>query len=230
MDSPPILGATRGEVAVVLAVKELANAKSRLAPSIPDRAGLVLAMFADTVDAVRAAGVEHIVVVSPDTDIADWAGRHGVTHVDDPRRDSSLNAAFAIGADAARSADRDLVAIALLQADIPAVRPAEFDDALTAALAHPRAVVADREGTGTTMLVRHTDIDEPTAFGRGSAAAHRAAGAVDLDPLGDNWPGLRTDVDTLADLRAAAALGMGKHTSQWIEARPSALARERDAS
>lgn len=217
-------------VAVVLAVKDLSAAKTRLAQSQPDRAELVLAMFADTVDAVRAAGVEQVVVVSPDAEIASWARDNGVTRVSDPQRDSSLNAAFALGADAARAHHPGASAIALLQADVPALRAAEFAAAAGAALRYPRAVVVDRQGTGTTMLVRHTDIDEPTAFGPGSAAAHRAAGAVDLDPLGQRWPGLRTDVDTLADLRAATELGLGMHTTEWLRARPSAVVQTRDAS
>ncbi|GAB18333.1 hypothetical protein GOEFS_052_00060 [Gordonia effusa NBRC 100432] len=217
-------------IAVVLAVKELANAKTRLTDAVPDREKLVLAMFADTVDAVRAAGVEHVVVVSPDADVAAWARHHRLIHISDAERDSSLNAAFALGADAARTTDRQLVSIVLLQADIPAVRPAEFAAAIAAARPYPRAVVADRDGTGTTMLVRQAHITEDSSFGPGSAAAHRNAGAVDLDPLGQNWPGLRTDVDTLADLAAAAELGVGEHTSKWIQARRSAVARARDAS
>ncbi|MFW0791892.1 2-phospho-L-lactate guanylyltransferase [Gordonia sp. CPCC 205333] len=217
-------------IAVVLAVKELTNAKTRLTEAVPDREDLVLAMFADTVDAVRAAGVEHVVVVSLDADVAAWARRHQVTHVGDAERDSSLNAAFALGAEVARAGDHELSAIALLQADIPALRPAEFASAIIAAGPHPRAVVADRDGTGTTMLVRHPHVTEMSSFGPGSAAAHRTAGAVDLDPLGHNWPGLRTDVDTLADLAAAAELGVGEHTASWIQGRRSAVARARDAS
>lgn len=230
MSLRPIDAAPAHTVAVVLAVKDLSTAKTRLAQSQPDRAELVLAMFADTVDAVRAAGVEQIVVVSPDVTIAAWARRNGVTRVSDTRRDSSLNAAFALGADTVRARHPGADAIALLQADVPALRPAEFAAAAAAARRHPRAVVVDRQGTGTTMLVRHTDIDEPTEFGPGSATAHRAAGAVDLDPSGQQWPGLRTDVDTLADLRAAIKLGVGMHTAHWLRARPSAVVRARDAS
>ena len=49
-------------------------------------------------------------------------------------------------------------------------------------------------------------------YGPASAAAHRAAGAVEL--TGD-WPSLRHDVDTAADLRTAAELGLGPATSAW---------------
>ena len=46
-------------------------------------------------------------------------------------------------------------------------------------------------------------------FGGGSAARHRASGAVPLDGA---WPSLRRDVDTAADLAAALHLGVGAHT------------------
>ena len=42
-----------------------------------------------------------------------------------------------------------------------------------------------------------------------SAAAHAASGATEL--TGD-WPGLRQDVDTAADLRTVLDLGPGRHT------------------
>jgi len=49
------------------------------------------------------------------------------------------------------------------------------------------------------------------AFGVGSAEAHRASGAIEL--IGD-WPSLRCDVDTEADLAVAAQLGLGARTRQ----------------
>jgi 2-phospho-L-lactate/phosphoenolpyruvate guanylyltransferase len=44
----------------------------------------------------------------------------------------------------------------------------------------------------------------------GSASAHERSGAL---RIAGSWPGLRRDVDTAADLREAAALGVGEHTS-----------------
>ncbi|MGH3739210.1 MAG: 2-phospho-L-lactate guanylyltransferase, partial [Micromonosporaceae bacterium] len=53
----------------------------------------------------------------------------------------------------------------------------------------------------------------------GSARAHAAGGAVELH--GD-WPSLRRDVDTAADLSAAAALGLGVRTAGLLAADPAA--------
>ena len=48
-------------------------------------------------------------------------------------------------------------------------------------------------------------------FGGASRARHAAAGAAELDL--DDMPGLRRDVDTPEDLRAAVALGAGPRTA-----------------
>ena len=101
--------------------------------------------------------------------------------------------------------------MALLSADLPALRPgASSDAALAAAAGHGAAFVADASGTGTTLLATAPGRPVEPRYGRASAAAHRAAGAVEL--TGD-WPSLRHDVDTAADLRTAAELGLGPATS-----------------
>jgi 2-phospho-L-lactate guanylyltransferase len=50
-------------------------------------------------------------------------------------------------------------------------------------------------------------------FGPGSAAAHLASGARRL--AGD-WPTLRRDIDTGADLEAGKDLGLGAHTQDAL--------------
>jgi 2-phospho-L-lactate guanylyltransferase len=100
-----------------------------------------------------------------------------------------------------------------LSSDLPALRPDELAAALGAALAVPRAFVADAHGTGTTLLTGvRTDLCP--RFGPDSARAHRASGAVELT---GSWPGLVRDVDTDADLRAAVALGAGSRTTGLLD-------------
>ena len=120
-----------------------------------------------------------------------------------------LNAAYDRGAATLRARD-PAVAVGALQADLPALRPAELDSAIAAAAAlGGRAFTADADGTGTTFLLATTGVDLDPRFGGGSAARHAASGAVALD---GRWPGLRRDVDTPADLAAARTLGLGAHT------------------
>jgi 2-phospho-L-lactate guanylyltransferase len=98
--------------------------------------------------------------------------------------------------------------VAALVGDLPALRPEELADALTAAAGHPRAFVPDAEGAGTTLLAVRPGVSLAPAFGAGSAARH-GSGAVALDA----GPGLRRDVDTAADLQAAADVGLGPATA-----------------
>ncbi|MTE13025.1 2-phospho-L-lactate guanylyltransferase [Nocardia sp. CT2-14] len=199
----------------VIAVKSLGLAKSRLSEGLPakHRPRLVLAMLSDTVTAtVSTPAVASVTVVTPDPVVAELVRDLGaVVHPEpeaDPAHTSGLNAALAAGAAAVRHAHGPVDLLAL-QADLPALRPAELCDMLTST-GHHRSVVADHEGSGTVaLLVRGGSAALNPLFGPDSARRHIADGAVEL--LGD-WPGLRQDVDTAADLERAAALGVGKAT------------------
>ena len=104
--------------------------------------------------------------------------------------------------------------VGALQADLPALRPAELDDALAAAARgvrgrRGRAFCAGRARAPAPVLLAAAGVPLDPRFGAGSAARHRASGAV---PLAGAWPSLRRDVDTGDDLCAAAELGLGPHT------------------
>lgn len=204
---------------VVVPAKKLAVAKTRLRP-LTDRAerpsvaheALVLALLADTVTAALACPpVAEVVVVTDEPAAADLARGLGARALaDEP--DGGLNAALAHGAGAVVRE-----AVAALSSDLPAMRPAELAAALGAAGGARRCFVADAQGTGTTLL---TAVGTPLRprFGTGSAQAHADDGALAL--TGD-WPGLLRDVDVPDDLRAAVALGVGRHTAELLAAAPT---------
>ncbi|MGY1636429.1 2-phospho-L-lactate guanylyltransferase [Geodermatophilus sp. SYSU D00742] len=200
---------------VVVPAKRLAVAKTRLTPLTggPDgppgtaHARLVLALLADTVAAALAsAAVTDVLVVTDDPDAAGVVTSLGARTVPDAP-DRGLNPALAHGARATGAR-----AVAALSSDLPALRPEELTAALTAAGTAPRCFVADAQGTGTTLLTA-AGVDLAPAFGAGSAVRHRDGGAVELT---GSWPGLCRDVDTADDLRAALALGVGRHTSALV--------------
>ncbi|RJO74963.1 2-phospho-L-lactate guanylyltransferase [Nocardia panacis] len=200
-------------VHAVIAVKSLDRAKTRLADRLrpPDRARLVLAMLADTVTAaVAVPQLVSVTVVTPDAQVAALARELGaVPHPEPPRSQDSLNAALRAGAVAVRHRHGPSELLAL-QADLPALRPAELADMLAAAPAARRALTVDHAGTGTAaLLVRDPAAALDPRFGPDSARRHLAAGAVDL---GGDWPGLRLDVDTAEDLDLAVELGAGAAT------------------
>jgi 2-phospho-L-lactate/phosphoenolpyruvate guanylyltransferase len=192
---------------VLVPVKRLNVAKSRLAVVEPDRVRLALAMACDTVRAaVGCDEVAEVVVISNDRDAAAALSALGARVVDDAP-DAGLNPALRHGATAARC---DLVAA--LSSDLPALRSVDLGDVLRRAAAHRRAVVGDLAGSGTTMLTARSRLDLAPQFGPGSRRAHVASGAVDLSA--DTAASLRHDVDTVSDLRAAMALGVGSDTAR----------------
>ncbi len=224
-------------VDLVVPIKELRRAKSRLVGATvglvpaPDRsaahAGLALALAADTLAAVLASSVRRVAVVTAEPraaalvgPVADDRGTPRAVVVDDPG--AGLNAAVRAGVehlqrDAGRATAQAPVPVAALLGDLPALRPAELDEALARALAvlgdgAPAAYVADHTGEGTTLLVLARPGHGGPHFGPASARAHAAAGAVALSGA---WPGLRHDVDVPADLERVRALGVGAATRAW---------------
>jgi len=196
---------------VLLPVKVLARAKSRLGDLAgPRRGELALALACDTVTAVLGCEAAARAVVITDDRVAAAALRGlGALVIPDEPRDG-LNAALRHGA-AFAAARWPGCGAAALSADLPALRPAELARALTGAAAWPTAFVADAAGDGTTLYTAAPGAAFRPAFGLASRARHAAGGATELDL--NAIPGLRRDVDTPADLRDAAALGLGPHTA-----------------
>lgn len=200
--------------AVVVPVKRLAAAKTRLRGVLAaDRhADLAMALARDTLSAVRdCAEVAEIQVVTDDAMVAQAARSLGAAVAPEPPR-AGLNPAIEHGAALVVGPGRWLAA---LTADLPALRSADLAAALRAARRRPvRRFVPDTEGTGTVLLTAPPGTPLRPGFGADSARVHAASGAV---LLVGHWSSLRRDVDTPADLRAAAALGLGRHTRHLLE-------------
>jgi 2-phospho-L-lactate/phosphoenolpyruvate guanylyltransferase len=238
---------------VLLPVKVLARAKSRLAVLAgPRRWELALAMASDTVAAVVACPeVARVVVVTSDPVAGEQLAALGAVVVPDVHAGAvgldgggggdggdgsqdALNAALLHGA-AVASRRWQATCLAALTADLPALRPAELAAALRAvaeevaagqtagrATGHAArragngtAFVPDAAGIGTTLYAAAPSADFRPAFGGASRARHALGGAAELalDGVLDGVPGLRRDVDTAEDLRAAVALGAGFRTT-----------------
>jgi 2-phospho-L-lactate guanylyltransferase len=219
---------------VLLPVKVLARAKSRLAVLAGDRRReLALAFASDTVTAALACPeVARVLVVTSDPVAGRLlAGLGAIIVADEPAdRPATRGGAAAAAApsvigelgvqDALNAALRHGAAVAArrwpktglaaLTADLPALSPAELATALRAASPAPAAFVPDAACVGTTLYAVPPGGEFRPLFGGASRARHAAAGAVEL-AAGD-LTGLRRDVDTPDDLRAALALGVGPFT------------------
>jgi 2-phospho-L-lactate guanylyltransferase len=221
---------------VLLPVKVLARAKSRLAVLAGDRRReLALAFASDTVTAVIACPeVARVVVVTSDPAAGPLLAALGAIIVADEPADRSdrretrgtpsgvdlapdlgvqdlLNAALRHGA-AVAARRWPGTGLAALTADLPAMSPAELATALRAAGTVPggAAFVPDAAGVGTTLYAVPPGGEFLPLFGGASRARHAAAGATEL-AIADTT-GLRRDVDTPDDLREALELGAGPFT------------------
>lgn len=201
-----------GDIALVIAVKRLNAAKTRLAPvfSATTREAVVLAMLIDTINA--ATTVAAVTVVTPDDVAADAARRLGARVLTDPTPQGHRNPLNNAILEAERVLRDTTPNIAVLQGDLPALQPQELAEAVTAARTYRRSFVGDRHGTGTAALFAFGTPLDPH-FGPDSAQRHRHSGAIELTGA---WPGLRCDIDTPDDLMEARRLGVGSATAQAI--------------
>lgn len=193
--------------AVVVPVKELPVAKTRLGLPDPRREALALAMACDV---VRAAGacdaVDGVVVVTNDVRAAAAVEPLGARVVADVS-DSGLNPALRDGARFAREL-WPRHGVAALASDVPCVTPVELALALDEAAPHDCAVHADSRGDGTTLLTAAPGASLEPRYGTHSRHAHVSGGAYALTVR----PTLARDVDTAEDLALALALGVGPAT------------------
>lgn len=220
-------------VTAVVPIKALDVAKSRLALAERDRRRLALAFASDTLAALGGCpDVGTVIVVTADPEISALATSHGARVV--PDHTDSIDAAVASAvlataphaiASADASADQcaaegerlhviSEAGVLVTPADLPCLRADDVTDVLRQAAAHRGAFVPDRSGTGTTMVVFAAGEPVVTAYGVGSAARHTGLGLEAVSaPVR-----ARHDVDTLEDLREAAALGLGAATSEVMRA------------
>ncbi|MBG6056634.1 2-phospho-L-lactate guanylyltransferase [Cryobacterium sp. MP_M5] len=223
----------------VVPVKGNPGAKSRLGDR-PDRPRLADAFALDTVGAVLAArGVDRVLVVTADAGLAarlaalgaeivpedvpakEAAAREGAGESARPPADP-MNAAIRLGLTAASTRFPRANQL-VLTGDLPALTPADIEHALALAAGHQRSMVSDAAGTGTTTLLALAGVPVDPRFGPGSRAAHEAAGHVPLEipPA----TGIRSDVDTAADLLVAERLGLGAHTRLLRAGDPASIGR-----
>lgn len=182
-------------VTVLVPVKWTGRGKSRLDVPVDRRRALALAMAQDTVAAAAAAeGVLEVVVVTEDDQDAQDLQLHDRVRTVRATVDGlnpSLRQALA-------ALPPGTGAVAVLPADLPALRPQDLADALRSAVGTGFAVVGDRDGIGSTLLYADRVLGLVPDYGGASLARHRAAGAVELPIPTEST--LRHDVDLIVHL------------------------------
>ncbi len=221
-------------IVALVPVRGLEGAKARLGEALDaeERRVLVERLLARTVAAAAATpAVAEVVVISADPEVVVLAGALGARGI--AQKGGGLNEGLAAGRAWAVAAGAD--AIVVVPVDLPAVTAAELTRIVELARTHAVtgtaagttpgrspagttseppagalvALVTDRAGNGTNILLVAPPDAIAFRFGEGSRAAHaataRAAGALYLEISGP----LDLDLDTPDDLLAAEEAGLG---------------------
>ena len=184
----------------VLPVKSPQNAKQRLNGFLhaADRESLARLMYEHTISELcEAGGIDRVVVVTSDSDIAAHARRVGAMVFDEDHQTS-----HSVSADAAcrRAMELGAATVLLVPIDVPLVTREDFSR--LAAAARPGVVVVpSADGTGTNALVRTPPDVIESRFGPGSFRAHldqAEARGVPAEVL--RLPALMFDLDTPEDV------------------------------
>lgn len=201
---------------VVYPVKPWRLGKSRLALDSRPRQELARAFALDVLDVLREVeAVEHVLVVSDEGELRSAANRIGATVLSDRPlvSNDSLNDAIRAGARWA-VVRRPLSPIVVVPSDLPALTPEALAGALASGSDGDRAFVPDAWSRGTTLLIAPDPVQLVPDFGGHSAQRHAAAGYRELT---DCDPRVRTDVDTIEQLRAARHLGLGSRSTAVVD-------------
>jgi len=201
------------KLAALVPLNSRIQAKTRLASVLDPRGRAELARWLAlrVLNALRAAPITHLAVISPDDEILRWARQNGAQDL--RQRGSGLNAALDLGKAWALRREADALLVAL--GDLPLLTADDVNALVGASEATPTpdapsvTIAPDRAETGTNLLVLRPATAIPFAFGVDSLARHSAlARDAGIEPRIVRLPGAAFDVDTPADLDELAERGL----------------------
>lgn len=199
------------KLAALVPLNSRAHAKTRLAGALDprDRAELARWLARRVLDALHAARIPHVAVISPDDEVLRWAWQNGAQAL--RQRGSGLNAALDLGRAWALRREADALLVAL--GDLPLLTADDIRAlagvAEAASDASSVTIAPDRADLGTNLLLLRPATAIPFAFGVDSLARHSAlAHEVNIEPGIVRLPGAAFDVDTPADLEELAERGL----------------------
>lgn len=199
-------------VVTIVPLRSPGLGKTRLAGHLDgsERAGLAGAMLADVVAAIRACGLERILLAASGPGAAAAGAALDLQVVLDPADVASLDEAI----EHARITGADGSDILVVQADLPGLTPDDLGAVLAADTA---VVVAPTEDGGTSALLRRPGGVMATSYGPDSARRHvEAAGRAGVTVTTVRRQGLLRDVDTGADIALLAEGMVGAATARFL--------------
>lgn len=206
--------------ALLLPVKDLRNAKQRLAGVLTpeQRFSLARAMFADTVRAARHARRANKVFMVTNYAPAMEVARENRWEI--LREEQQISESVSVDAASRLCEECGVTAVLRLPLDLPLVTSDDIDQILAIECHAPAVVIVpSRDGTGTNAIMRTPPTLFPSHFGNGSFTKHcgeaQRRGARIFERRNTH---LEMDVDDEADLRALMQHDLtGTNTGMWLQ-------------
>jgi 2-phospho-L-lactate guanylyltransferase len=194
--------------ALLIPVKDFADAKKRLALHFPPvaRRALAAALFHDFFAVVaRARGLNRVFVVSSEPVVLSRSAELGFECVPES---GQISESDSVDAASRWCAARGVDLLLRLPVDLPILEPEDIASVFEQKPGAPgMLIVPSRDGDGTNALLRTPPDLYPSRFGPGSFARHLAeAEAVGAQVRIVRNPRIELDIDELEDLHAFAAL------------------------
>lgn len=206
--------------ALLIPVKESANAKQRLAPnfSAAARCELASAFWQDFFDViVQVRGADAVFVVSSHAAALQRAQEFGwQTIVETEQHSESASVDFA----SARCEGIGFTSVLRIPVDLPLIRAADVESILAEMPTTPgAAIIPSADGDGTNALLRTPPTLFRSHFGPDSFRKHcTAASEAGCEIAKLRNPRIEVDADTMEDLRALnLAEVRGRLTLRWLE-------------
>lgn len=189
---------------ILIGLKRLADAKTRLGPDVPAlrRRELMLAMLAVVVAAARDSGIGAVALATSEPSAPGLAAELGVTLAGDAGLSWNEGLVHAL-----RSIEPPPAGVLYLAADLPLLTADELVAFVRAAPPRGVAIARARDGGTNALLVAPADALVPHFGSHRSASVHeRLARAAGLASVVVDLPGLALDVDTVADAEDAGLI------------------------
>jgi len=187
-------------VFIIIPVKRLDNAKSRLSSILTDdeRKHFCLKMLEDVLETVNSTKHPHeTVVISKDPTVSKIAKNFEAAYLKE--RKTGLNKAVSEAVD--WCVEMGAASVLVLPADIPSVMPTELERIFTLGEKASMVISSSRNGKGTNALLLTPPNVSPTFYGPHSFQRHiKEAKKLKISCRRYRSPGLALDIDTIEDL------------------------------
>ena len=199
---------------ILVPVKNLANAKQRLADVMdqPARTELAHAMLQDVLDALAESAADEVSLVTSDAFALELAEHYRFTII---RDDSNLSETAAIEMATRVCESRGVQTTLVIPADIPLIEAADIRAIYKAAPARGTVLVPAADQRGTNAVLRRPAALFPLRFGNDSFIPHLAAAiATRTTCVVLSLPRVALDIDTPEDLQQLVKAGSDKRSQR----------------